>query len=129
MHADEHRSRINQLTETIIAGAFQVSNVLGAGFLEKVYENALCHELRKRGIEVVQQQPIKTWYDGVVVGDYCADLIVQDEVLVELKVVKRFDNIHMALCLNYLKATKKQICLLINFANPKVEVKRIVNNL
>jgi len=129
MDADERRLRINQLTETIIAGAFQVSNALGAGFLEKVYENALCHELRKLGLELAQQQPIKIWYDGVVVGDYCADLIVQDDVLVELKVVKQFNDIHMAQCINYLKATGKPICLLINFANPKVEIKRIVHKL
>jgi len=129
MDADERRLRIDQTTETIIAGAFQVSNILGVGFLEKVYENALCHEIRKRGLEIAQQRSIKIWYDGVVVGNYCADILVQDDVLVELKVVKQFDDIHMAQCLNYLKATGKHICLLINFANPKVEVKRIVHKL
>lgn len=129
MDADERRLRIDQTTETIIAGAFQVSNILGVGFLEKVYENALCHEIRKRGLEIAQQRSIKIWYDGVVVGNYCADILVQDDVLVELKVVKQFDDIHMAQCLNYLKVTGKHICLLINFANPKVEVKRIVHKL
>ena len=101
---------------------------MGAGFLEKVYENALFHELSKRGLRVVQQHPIQVWYDGIVVGNYCVDLVVEDEVIVELKVVKKIDDIHMAQCLNYLKATRKRVCLLINIAQPKVEIKRIVHD-
>jgi GxxExxY protein len=127
MDADERRFRSNKFTETIISAAFEVSNELGAGFLEKVYENALFHEISKRGLHVLQQHSIDVWYDGVVVGNYCVDLIVENEVLVELKVVKQFDDIHLAQCLNYLKATGKHICLLINFATPKVEIKRIVH--
>jgi GxxExxY protein len=127
MDADERRFRSNGITETIISAAFEVSNDLGAGFLEKVYENALFHEISKRGLHVLQQHPIDVWYDGVIVGNYCVDLIVEDDVLVELKVVKHFDDIHLAQCLNYLKATGKHLCLLINFAQPKVEIKRIVH--
>ncbi|RLC97770.1 MAG: GxxExxY protein [Chloroflexi bacterium] len=112
----------------IIGGAFTVSNELGSGFLEKVYENALAHELRKAGIRVEQQHPIKVYYDGIVVGDYVADLLVEGCVLVELKAVKALGNIEMAQCLNYLKAIDLRICLLFNFGRPKVKVKRIVHN-
>jgi GxxExxY protein len=100
---------------------------LGSGFLEKVYENALTHELRKAGLQVVQQFGTPVFYDGVVVGDYIADLLVEQFVLVELKAAKALDDIHMAQCMNYLKATGFHVCLLLNFGKPKVEVKRIVH--
>ena len=129
MDADERRLTINAVTEQIIGAAYQVSNSLGAGFLEKVYENALEYELRKRGRRVQQQFPINVRYDGVIVGDYIADLIVDELVLVEVKAVKCFDDIHLAQCLNYLKATGLNVCLLINFGTPKIELKRIVNKL
>ena len=118
---------LNELTKWIIGCAYTVSNGLGAGFLEKVYENALAHELRKSGFRLQQQEPIKVVYDGIVVGDYMADIIVEDSVIVELKAVKGFDNVHFAQCLNYLKATGMKICLLINFSRPKIEVKRFAN--
>lgn len=117
---------INQITESIIGCAYAVSNNLGCGFLEKVYENALAHELRKANLVVAQQHPIKVVDDGVIVGDYIADLTVEGVVLIELKVAKGFDEIHLAQCLNYLKATGLTICLLINFGKPRVEIKRIV---
>jgi GxxExxY protein len=119
--------RLNELTGRIIGCAYAVSNELGAGFLEKVYENALAHEIRKTGLQVQQQQPIQVHYDGVVVGEYVADMVVANTVLVELKAIKAFDDIHFAQCINYLKATGMQICLLINFGQPKVEIKRFVN--
>jgi GxxExxY protein len=119
--------RLNELTGRIIGCAYAVSNELGAGFLEKVYENALAHEIRKTGLQVQQQQPIQVHYDGVVVGEYVADMVVANTVLVELKAVKAFDDIHFAQCINYLKATGMQMCLLINFGQPKVEIKRFVN--
>jgi GxxExxY protein len=128
MNADERRFAIDSLTENVIKAAFQVSNVLGSGFLEKVYENALFYELRKQGHLVEQQHLVDVYYDSVVVGQYIADLVVEDMVLVEVKAIKCFDDIHLAQCLNYLKATGKCVCLLINFGNPKVEIKRIVNN-
>jgi GxxExxY protein len=127
MNADKRRSEINRITQKIIQCAFQVSNILGAGFLEKVYENSLAHELRKAGVRVEQQAGINVSYDGQVVGEYVADLLVEQAVLVELKAVKELDEIHAAQCMNYLRATGLLICLLINFGKPKVEIRRIVN--
>ncbi len=118
---------MDKLSERIIGCAYTVSNVLGAGFLEKVYENALAHELRKAGLQVEQQRPLRVMYDGVMVGDYAADLLVEGCILIELKAVRESDDIHMAQCLNYLKATGLTLCLLINFGKPRVEVRRIVN--
>lgn len=120
---------INQITEKIIGCAYTVSNTLGVGFLEKVYENALIHEIKKAGLEIKHQYPIKVLYDNVVVGDYEADILVEDSVLVELKAVKSFDDAHMAQVMNYLKATGLKICLLINFGKPKIQIKRVVNKL
>ena len=126
MNTDKHRWETNLVTEAIIGAAYQVSNTLGNGFLEKVYENALAIEIRKSNLQVAQQHPISVQYSGVVVGEFVADLLVQDEVLVELKAVKALDEIHLAQCLNYLKATGRRVCLLINFGNPKVEIKRVM---
>jgi len=127
MDADARRSLLNEITEKVIGAAYAVGTALGHGFLEKVYENALAHELKKRGLNVQQQEAIQVRYDGIVVGDYVADLLVEGCVLVELKAVKALDEIHVAQCLNYLKATALQVCLLLNFGNPKVEVRRIVH--
>jgi len=131
MNADERgfeRGKMDQLTQTVIRCAFTVSNALGCGFLEKVYENALAHELCKAGVQVQQQHGITVYYDGVAVGEYAADLLVEGVLLVELKAVKEFDDIHLAQCLNYLRATKLYLCLLMNFGKPKLEVRRIANN-
>jgi GxxExxY protein len=124
----EQQKELNAITEKIIGCAYTVSNTLGAGFLEKVYENALAHEARKAGLRVAPQHSIVVNYDGVVVGEYAADLLVEGKVIVELKAVKNLDDVHTAQCLNYLKATGLHVCLLINFGKPKVEVKRIANN-
>ncbi len=128
MAAHSPRAEFNALTEQVIGAAFGVSNALGAGFLEKVYENALVHELRRVGLQVEQQYPITVHYDGIVVGEYVADVLVDGRVLVELKAVKKLDDIHTAQCLNYLRATGLPGCLLLNFGNPKVEIKRLLNN-
>ena len=120
---------INQITEKIIGCSYRVSNTMGGGFLEKVYENALAHELFKAGLKVTQQCSIQVMYDGIPVGDFIADLLVDDCVLVELKTVKQLDESHMAQCMNYLKGTGLNICLLFNFANRRLEFKRIVHNL
>jgi GxxExxY protein len=122
------RETLNSITERIIGCAFTVSNKLGSGFLEKVYENALAYELRKAGLKVEQQHPIRVYYDKVVVGDYVADLLVEDCVLVELKAIKILGDVEMAQCLNYLKATGLRICLLLNFGQPRVQIKRIVQD-
>jgi GxxExxY protein len=119
--------RLNEVTKRIIGCAYTVSNGLGAGFLEKVYENAIAHELGKSGLRVQQQQPIKVIYDGIIVGDYLADIVVEDSVLIELKAIKAFDDVHFAQCINYLKATGMRICLLINFGQPKLEIRRFAN--
>jgi len=126
MNADKHRSDLDKITEKIIGCAYTVGNTLGCGFLEKLYENALTLELRKAGLKTVQQHGIQVRYDGIIIGEYVADLLVEGIVLVELKAVKALDDIHAAQCLNYLKATGIQICLLINFGRPRVEVKRLI---
>ena len=114
-----------ELTERIIGCAYQVANTLGHGFLEKVYENALMLELGRASLKAEQQAPIDVLYEGVLVGKFAADILVEDRVIVELKCVKEFSNVHLAQCLNYLKATGFKTCLLINFNNPHVEVKRV----
>ncbi len=117
----------DELTEKIIACAYQVSNILGCGFLEKVYENALAHELKTGGIKVTQQAPIRVSYAGVAVGEYMADLVVDDRVILELKAVSELDDVHSAQTLNYLKATGLKVALLLNFGKPKVDIRRFVN--
>ena len=127
MHTDEHGSDLNAITERIIGCAFAVLNTLGCGFLEKVYENALVFELRQIGLSVAQQRPFDVVYKEQVVGQYVADVLVEDSVLVELKAVQALNDVHMAQCLNYLKASGLKVCLLLNFAKPKLEIKRISN--
>ena len=119
----------NAVTAFVIGRALVVSNTLRTGFLEKVYENALAHELRKAGFEINQQHNISVYYDGVIIGVYTADLLVENAVLVELKAIRALEPIHKAQCLNYLKATGLPLCLLLNFGNPRLEIKRMVNNL
>src|SRR5258708_38761019 len=125
-NSNSERDELNKLSETIIGCAFKVGNTLGCGFLEKVYENAMAFELRKAGLLVGQQVDISVNYDEIVVGSYEADLVVNGYVLVELKAVRDLNQIHRAQCLIYLRATGLKLCLLINFGNPRVEVKRIV---
>jgi GxxExxY protein len=120
---------LNQISEKIIGCAFKVSNALGDGYLEKVYENALAHELRKAGLSVLQQHGLKVYYDNVVVGEYVPDLFVEDEVIVELKAIKALQDTHVAQCINYLKTTGLRLCLLLNFGRRKMEVRRLVRDL
>jgi GxxExxY protein len=122
------RQGLNEITERIIGCAYTVSNRMGCGFLEKVYENALLHELRKTGLKAEQQKRLAVHYDGVLVGEYIADMIIEDLVLLEIKAAKNLENAHMAQCLNYLKATDVNICLLINFGNPRVTIQRVIND-
>jgi GxxExxY protein len=123
MNTDEHG--LDAVCEAVIGAAFRVSNTLGAGFLEKVYENALAHELRKQGLQVAQQYAVKVMYDGIVAGEFVADLLVSGCIIVELKCVKAFENIHLAQCLNYLRATSLRRGLILNFHFPKVGIKRV----
>lgn len=113
----------DELTSRIINVFYSVYNTLGYGFLEKVYENALLHELRKRGLHVEQQKPIKVTFDGVVVGEYFADLLVEGKVLLELKTAATISDAHKAQLINYLKATGVEVGLILNFG-PKATFKR-----
>jgi GxxExxY protein len=126
MNADERR--LNEITEKVIGCAYAVSNELGCGFLEKVYANAMYVEVTRNGLRAQSEAAITIRYRGVVVDEYVADLVVEGQVLVELKAVKNLDEVHVAQCLNYLKATGFRVCLLINFAKTKIEIKRLVNN-
>ena len=126
MHADA--SDLNELTRAIVGCAFRVMNTLGAGFLERVYENVLALELGKAGLAVAQQVSVSVCYDIVMVGAYIVDLLVEDVVLVELKAVKALESIHAAQCINYLKAVGLPVCLLINFGNPRLDVRRVTRS-
>ena len=128
MNANE-REFLDSLVERVVGAVYEVSNVLGAGFLEKVYERALLKELKLRGLQAKPQVTFSVSYKGQGVGEYSADILVEDKLIVELKCVDRFTNEHMAQCLNYLKASGLKIALLVNFQKPKVEWKRIVHNL
>ena len=115
-----------ELTQKIIGCAYTVSNSLGSGFLEKIYENALAIELRKNKLSYQQQSPVKVRYDGIIVGEYVSDLVVESKVLIVLKACKAIDDTHVAQCLNYLKATSLQLGLIINFGRSKIEIRRLV---
>ncbi len=115
LHAD--------LTEKIIKAFYTVNNVLGYGFLEKVYENAMCIELRKMGLNVEKQKNIKVYYDDNEVGDYYADLIVNNLAIIELKAAESLCYDHEVQLINYLKATQIEVGLLFNFGK-KAEFKR-----
>ena len=123
MNADENN---DSLTERVPGAVFEVSNTLGAGFLEKVYERALLRELSLCGIRASAQASFAITYKGQYAGEYFADILVEDVLLVELKCVERLANEHTAQCLNYLRASGRTICLPVNFQKPKVEWKRIV---
>jgi GxxExxY protein len=113
----------NKLTEVIIGAFYDVYNTLGYGFLEKVYENALKLELEKRGLRVDSQRPIRVLYDGAIVGEYFADLCVEDKVIIELKATEGIRVEHEMQLFHYLKATHIEIGLLLNFGT-KPEVRR-----
>jgi len=114
---------VNELTEKVIGCAYRVHNELGAGFLEKVYENALRIEVAEAGLAVKQQRPIPVLYHGEAVGDFFADLMVEDRLIVELKAVQKLAKEHEVQLVNYLAATGIDDGLLINFGS-SVEVKR-----
>lgn len=126
MDPEQRRLEINRVTERIIACVYRVSNTLGSGFLEKVYENALAIELRHNGLKVEQQYPIRVFYKNEPVGVFTADLLIEYCVIAELKSARTLDDVHSAQCLNYLKATGHTICLLVNFGRPRAEVKRLI---
>jgi len=124
MNADN--AYLDVLTKTVLSAVFEVSNTLGAGFLEKVYQRALLRELSLRDIRASAESSLTVLYKGYSVGEYFVDLLVEDTLVVELKCADRLANEHTAQCLNYLRASGKTVCLLVNFQKPKVEWKRIV---
>jgi GxxExxY protein len=113
------------VSEQVIGCAFKVANALGPGFLEKVYANALLHELQKAGLNAQAEKGISVWYDGVQVGEFAADLLIEERVLVELKACRVLNDAHVAQGLNYLAAAGLKTCLLLNFGTPRIEVRRL----
>lgn len=125
MNADSEDFKFAKLTDKAIELFYKVYNELGHGFLEKVYENALCIELKKADIPIIQQAPIKVLYRGDTVGDYIADFLIDGKVILEIKACKSIAPEHEAQLLNYLKATEIEVGLLLNFGL-KPEIKRMV---
>jgi GxxExxY protein len=126
MNTDE-RGYFDSLTERVLGAVFEVSNTLGVGFLEKVYQRALLTELRLRNIRATAEVSFAVTYKGHPVGEYFADILVEDVLVIELKCAERLSNEHTAQCLNYLRASGRTLCLLVNFQKPKVEWKRLVH--
>jgi GxxExxY protein len=125
MNTDPTEVKQKELTEKIIGIFYKVFNALGYGFLEKVYENAMLIVLERERVPVISQAPIKVTYEGKVVGEYFADMLVDGKVIVEIKAGKYLAPEHEAQLLNYLKATEAEVGLLVNFG-PKPQVKRKV---
>ena len=122
------RVELNAISQQIIGAAFRVSNTLGNGFVEKVYENALAIELRGAGLNVDQQKPLRVLYNDAVVGAFACDMLVEGCVMIELKAATALDEVHLAQCINYLKASGLQLCLLLNFGRPKLEIRRVIRD-
>ena len=120
---------INELTYEINGAVFEVNRVLGPGFLERVYQNALMVELRNRGLKAESQAAITVDYKDNVVGEYIADILVEEKVILELETVDRLEKIHEAQLLNYLRATGTKIGILVNFKHTRAEIKRMVLDL
>ena len=118
-----------EITEKIIGCAYRVYNKMGFGFLESVYEKCLLIELRKAGLKAIAQQAITVRYDGEIVGEFVADIVVEDTIILELKSVRRLVKAHEMQLVNYLVATGKPVGLLLNFGEIKVEVKRKLRDL
>ena len=114
-----------ELTGKILEACFEVSNELGSGFLESVYKNAIVIVLRQKGMKVEVEKPIMVMFRGQSVGQFYADLFVDDKVIVELKAVSTLAPEHSAQVINYLKATGIEVGLLVNFGRPKIEFKRL----
>ena len=120
---DEHTEK---LTGRIVGSGFEVLNELGHGFPEAIYQKALAHELGQSGISVEQQVPFKVRYKGVSVGNYYADIVVDKRVIIELKTVEKLVPAHVGQVLNYLRASNLHVGLLLNFAKPKLEYRRVL---
>jgi GxxExxY protein len=119
----------HDLTEKIIAACFVVSNELGAGFLEPVYQNALVIALTEQGLQVTREFPLSVSFHNQIVGQYFADIFVEGKVILELKAVSALAEVHKAQVINYLKATGVDVGLLVNFGSSKLEYRRFDNRL
>ena len=117
-----------ELTNKIIKAFYQVYNTLGYGFLERVYENAMCLELHKQALDYKRQERIKVYYEGVQVGDYFADIIVENRVIIELKAAENLCYEHECQLINYLKATNIEVGLLFNFGKEPRFKRKIFTN-
>jgi GxxExxY protein len=134
MDTDTFKPQINtdekliykELTREILNAAFEVHNTLGCGFLEKVYENALVSELKKRIIKFTAQKEIKVYYKSEEIGVYYADVTIEDKIILEIKTVEKIIKFHEAQLLNYLKASNYRVGMILNFANTKLEYKRLI---
>lgn len=118
--------KYQDLTSKIIKCAFEVQNNLGCGFLEKVYHKALLYEFQETGLNVKSEKAIRIFYKDKEIGTYVADFVIEDKVIIEVKTVEFLSKVHTAQVLNYLKATKYEVGLILNFARPKLEYKRVV---
>ena len=126
MDTNEDKILYKDLSYKIVGLAMEVHNKLGYGFLEKVYENALMVLLHKEGIKTEQQAPISVYFDGEVVGDYYADILIDKEIILELKVAGNIADFHRAQALNYLKATDLRLAIILNFGKERLEYERLV---
>jgi len=127
MNTKEEKILHKDLSYKIIGLAMEVHTKLGYGFLEKVYENAMMVLLRREGIHAKQQAPITVYFDGEVVGDYYADILVEDKIILELKAIEKITDVHRAQTLNYLKATGLRLAILLNFGKEKLKYERLVH--
>jgi len=116
-----------KLSYEIIGIAMEVHNRLGSGFLEKVYENAMIILLNKKGVKSKAQFPIKIEFENQIIGDYIVDIFVENQIILELKSVNKIHEKHKSQIINYLKATNKQLGIIINFGNDRLEYERIIN--
>jgi GxxExxY protein len=115
------------ISKVIVNSAYEVHKFLGSGYLEKVYENALIKELESKNLKCEQQAPLEVYYKDYMVGDYIADIIVEDKIILEIKAISGIEDKHFAQLLNYLKTTRKKLGFIINFGASKIQIKRIIN--
>ncbi|HUU41127.1 MAG TPA: GxxExxY protein [Desulfatiglandales bacterium] len=118
-----------EITEKVIGCAYRVYNKMGYGFLESVYEKCMLIELRKANLDAEPQKPITVYYDNQIVGEFVADIIINDVIIIELKSVRHIVQAHEVQLVNYLVATGKPVGLIVNFGENRVEVKRKVKQL
>ena len=127
MYSNKEKILYKDTSYKIVGLAMEVHSKLGYGFLEKVYENAMMVLLRREGIHAKQQAPITVYFDGEVVGDYYADILVEDKIILELKALEKITDAHRAQTLNYLKATGLHLAILLNFGKERLKYERLVH--